>query len=500
MISIYIDSIDKSSIIEMGSVVKQDNLNQQVDILMFDVIYHAGQTYRPATNSEVELYDGAVKIFAGRIYMIEKQREDDNKVRYKIKCKDYSYDLDRQLVVEGYEDKTVNYIIDDILINFTDGSFTDNNVDCAIEITKITFDRITITEALQRLAELTGYSWYVDEDKDIHFFEKNTESAPTDITENDGNYIPSTMKIIDDISQIRNRVFIKGGEIEGSVREETFDGDGNKKLFSLATKFASKPTVEVEGTPQDVGVDFLDNEDDFDCFWDFNQKSLRFKVSPTEGSNNISVEGIPLYNLVVQVSDPTSILEYGVFEFAKTDTELKSREEAVSFAKAQLTAYKNGVLEGSFNTYTSGFRSGQIININISSLDVSEDFLIQNVNFTMISKDVYYYQIQIATLKTIGIIDFLIGLLKIENKIIGDKGDVVLEKTEFPLENIEFSEDIDINTDDVPKTEEIEFQETATVQALDYPTIFVLGDNNNPTPPNGYKRVFILGGSRLGSD
>jgi len=495
MISILIDTVDKSSIIEFGSVRKADVINQKTDTLEFDIIYHAGQTFRPAPNSEVEMLDGVTKIFAGVIHSVQKKIESDNRVRYKVKAKDYSYDLDRQLVIEGYDDKTVNYIIDDILTNFTDGSFTDTNVDCALTITKVTFDRITVTAAIQKLADLTGYSWYVDYDKDIHFFERNKNPAAFNIADGDGNHIPETLNVTNDLSQIRNRVFIKGGEIEGTSRSEPFDGDGVKLLFRTANKFSSKPVVEVDSVAQIVGIDFLDNEDDFDCFWDYNQKYIRFKVDtvPGAGADNVEVVGVPLYNLVVQVEEPNSIARYGVFEFAKIDKTIKSREEAVSYAKTEIEAYQNGVIEGGFDTYESKLRSGMIINVNSTLLNVNEDFLIQSVAFQMITRETFIYKVKLATLRTVGIIDFLIGLLKVGDRLIEEKGDVVLEKTVFPMEYIETEDNVEINTDDYPQTEEAEIGDVVTVQALDYAVEFVLG----PQLPVGTKRVFIISGSPL---
>lgn len=496
MITINIDSVDKSSIVEFGSVSKKDVINQKTDTLEFDILYHAGQSFRPAPNSEVEMLDGATKIFAGKIHSVNKVIESDNRVRYRVRAKDYSYDLDRQLVIEGYEDKTVEYIIDDILSNFTDGSFTDTNVVCALTITKVTFDRITVTDAIQKLADLVGYSWYVDYNKDIHFFEKNTNPAIFNITDGDGNHIPATLRVENDLSQIRNRVFIKGGEIEGSSRTEYFDGDGAKLLFRTANKFGSKPAVEVGGTPQTVGVDFLDDEASFDCFWDFNQKYIRFKVGtvPGAGADNVEVVGIPLYNLVVQVEEPASIAQYGIFEFAKTDKTIKSREEAVSYARAEIEAYQNGIVEGGFDTYEGGLRSGMIINVNSTLLDVNEDFLIQSVSFQMITRERFKYKVMLATLRTVGIIDFLIGLLKTGDRLIEEKGEVVLEKTVFPTEDIEIGEATEINTDDYPQTEDGEVTEELTVQALDYAVEFVLGPLG---APSGTKRIFILDGSPL---
>lgn len=494
MITINIGGVDKSSLIEFGTINKSDNINQQVDTASFDIIIHAGQTYRPAVNQEVEILNGATVIFGGVIHNLERSLEANGEARYRVKCKDYSFYADRQLVVEEYNDDTVNDIIADILTNFTDGTFTDTNVACTMVIKKIQFDRVTVTDAIQRLADITGYSWYIDYEKDIHFFEKNTEVAPFDITDSNAKAIHETLSITDDLSQIRNRVFIRGGEIEGNSRTEEFDGDASKLLFRLANKFSAKPTVSVGGASKTVGVDFLDDEASFDCFWNYNEKYIRFKVAPGAGTNNVDVTGIPLYNLVVQVDDPASITQYGIFEFAKTDKKIVSREDAVNYAKAELEAYKNGVNEGQFQTYEDGLRSGQIITITNTLLNVNEQFLVQSVNFAMVTQERYIYNVKLATLRTVGIIDFLIGLLKMSDRLIADSGETILEKTVFPVENISVTEVVDVNMEENEQVESAEITESLTVQALDYDVNFCVGH----FAPDGTKRTFIIGGSRIG--
>lgn len=504
MITITIGGVDRTTLVRFGSLQKRDQLNQTVDTLDFQIDYHAGQTYRPETNAEVILMDGATKVFGGKIHAVAKSDADHGVVRYQVKCKDYAYDLDRVLVNEEYNNETVNDIIADIAATIsaeTGITFTTTNVACTLTIIKVAFSRVTVTEALQRLASITGFSWYLDYDRDIHFFEKNTEPAPFNLADGDGNFITESLQITNDLSQIRNRVNIKGGEIEGESRTETFNGDGVKKQFKLSNKFAHLPTVVVGGVGKTVGVDFIDNEDDFDCFWDYNQQYIRFKDTtiPGSGTNNISVTGIPLYNLVVQVSDSASITELGIFEFAKTEKTLLSREEAVLYAKAQLQAYAQGVVEGSFQTYTSGLRSGQKITVNSTLFDVSEDFLIQRVTYKMLTPNQGIWSVELATLKTLGIIELLIQMLRQEGALVGDEGEIVIEKTEFPEENMTLGDVIAINTDDYPQSETMSIDEDLNVQALNFATEFVVGPYyHDPTDGGDVKRWFILDGSILG--
>jgi hypothetical protein len=440
------------------------------------------------------MYDGATKVFGGRIYAVTTSDAGHGKKFHSVQAKDYSYDLGRLLVVEEYDGMTVEDVITAILTAYAP-DFTHSNVVCTLNVVKVVFDRITVMQAIQKLADMAGFSWYVDYDKDIHFFEKNTEPAPFTIEDDNGNLIAETLEITDDLSQIRNRIFIKGGEVEGDERTEPINGDGTKKQFKLSNKFSHIPTVMVGGVPKTVGVDYIDDEASFDCFWDYNQQYIRFKDTtiPGVGANNILVTGLPLYRLVVQVSDPTSITANGIFEYTETDETLKSRESAVAFARAQIAAYKDGVTEGHFETYTPGLRSGQIIEISTSLRGVTEYFLIQRTSFSMLTQTSFVWSVELATLKTVGLIDFLMSLLQNGTKLLQDTGEVVLEKTEFPEESLGITETVDVNTEDIPIAESAEIQEAVVVQALDYGVQFVLG----PCIPHGTKRVFCLDGSRM---
>lgn len=499
MITVEIDSTDRTSVINFGSLIKKDNINQLVDTGGFTVDYHDGQTFRPEANSLIEIYNGVTKTFSGTISRVTKQVTTPGQVRYHVQFKDHSYDFGRILINEGYDDMTVNAIIADIVstVNTETGySFTTTNVDCDLVITKIRFDRVTADECIKRLAQLTGYSFYIDYDKDLHFFERNTEAAPFNISDGDGNHIVDSLAVTNDLTQIRNRVYIRGAEIEGEERTETYQGDGQRKFFKLSNKFSSKPTVEVDSVAQDVGIDFLDNEADYDCFWDYNQQYIRFKDTTIPSTVDVDITGTPLYTPEFLVEDPDSISTYGIFEFAKTDKSIQSREQAVDYADAELTAYKNGLIEGEFESYEDGLRSGQIITITSTLLNVSEDFLIQSVSFKMITPERYIYHVELATLRTIGLIEFLIDLIRSEQRILQRDQDVVIEKYIRPKETIAIEEQVDINTDDYPQSETLQTADQEYVQALDFPIVFVAGPYI-PDPSDGgdYKRVLLADNS-----
>jgi len=471
-ITLKINGTDRTSKVLWNTLQKSDVLNEKVDMLSFAVNKHSGSTFAPAVGDTVELLDSAT-VYKGFILTVNKVMDGHAIVRYECDCVDNGYYLNRILVAETYTSTTINDIIDDLITNYAP-TFTTTNVDAPVAVETITFNRISVSEALQKLAKLSNYSWYVDYNSDIHFFAQNTEAAPFNLTDTSANYIYDSLELSQDISQLRNRVFVRGGEAEGDPRTEYFNGDGTKTFFKLSNKFSTLPTITVGGVSKTVGVDFLDDAASFDVLWNFNETYIKFTSAPVAGTNNIEVTGAPLYDILVQVENTESVATYGAAEFAKTDTTITSKQEARDFAIAELDAYANAVSEGSFSTYTSGLRSGQVININSTQRGVSEDFLIQRVTFSMISKNTGLYRVELATLKTITLIDFLINQLRQSGEQIKDTENILLQKF------AQFEEAISLS-------------DSFTPQALNYAVEFGL----EPQAITGTKRPFTLDGSPL---
>lgn len=413
---ILIDSIDRTSDIAIDSLVKEDSINEQKDTLRFQVKKYGSLGFVPEMNQEVVMNIDGEKEYGGVIINIEKSIQAGRMVVYNVICSDYSQYLNRLLVLERYDNKTVDLIISDIIGAYA-SDFATTSVNCAIEIKTTVFNRLTISECLEKLAKTVGYSWYVDYDKVIHFFPKNENEAPFQITDTNGKYLQDTLKIKDDLSQLRNKVTIRGGEERALERTEYVVVLDDRLTYPLGNKFAEKPVVDIVTGPmhdiQLVGIDYLDKEEDFDCFWNFNEKYIRFKEDTKPNPNDtVEVTGLPLFPIIVKIPEPVSIAKYGIYEFFKEDKSITSRAEALKYAQAQLTAYKDGVIEGSFNTDNSGLRSGQVITINSTLLGIDESFLIQRVQFKALAKDKGLWSVVLATMRTIGIVQVLIDLIR----------------------------------------------------------------------------------------
>lgn len=450
-ISITINGVDRTSSIHWSGFKIGYNVNQEVDTYDFSLRIPVPAAWQPSVAQEVVVQDGTDTIFAGRIQRIERSVAAAGLDTFTVSVSDYTADLEQHIVLARYQGETVQDIIDDLIADAA-LPFTTTNVDGTQVINTIAFNNITVAQAIQRLAEAVGYSWYVDFDKDIHFFAKEGELSPFALADDNGSYVYKTLELTDDLSQVRNVVTVRGGEyVSEEERTETLSGDGTRLQFGLINKFASLPVVEVASVAQDVGTEYLNPDDPYEVMWNFTEKYLRFTAgnAPASGTDNITVTQKVLVPIKVQVNDPASIATYGKRHFYIRDDSIESRAEAIKRAQVELTAYRNAIVEGRFETYQSGLRPGQTLTIQSTQRGIDESFVIQKVRLSMRSPQDGHYAVQFATLRTIGIIQYL--QKQLAERSIKDGEDVTLLPLVTISDAAQFSDEVtDVSTTTPP--------------------------------------------------
>lgn len=439
---VKINSVDKTDQINWRSFSKSEVLTNQVDTLEFDVKNYGSKTYAPALLDTVEVWDDATKIFGGSVVNIDEEIK-GRKFSRKVKCKDWTHIFDRKVVVKTYEDMTVNAIIADLVSNFCSG-FTVVNVACTLTVDFIAFNYEQPSKCLQQLAELFNYDWYIDYDKDVHFFSKETNLAPIDLDDTSGKFIFDSLKLNRKADQMRNTIYVRGGEYKGDSYFEEQQADGDRAIFTFGYKYANV-VVKVDSVTQTLGIDFIDDPASYDCLYNFNEKAVKFRSDnkPTAGQV-VRIDGTPYIPVIVKVQDNAAIAQYGVYEFKIIDASIDSKEGARQRAKAELYAYADKISEGSFRTYESGLKVGQKIHLISSVWGYDEWFIINRITSRVRKPDTgeMEHTCSLVTTRTMGMIDILQKLLTLENKKIEIKKDEVLDKIEEIQEEISISEQV----------------------------------------------------------
>ena len=437
-ISIQINSVDVTDEVLMGSVSISDQINQRTNTLTFKTEKYGTHGYKPELNDQIEVFHDGNKIFGGVIISYTDDLIGHNTLRYSIKAKDYAQYLDRKLVTKRYEDETLAFIVDDLVDIYTTG-FT-STVTSTQNIASISFNRLTMSECLQKLANALNFVWWVDYDKNVHMIKKNEQSAPFGLSDASENHITGTLSIEKDISQIRNIVVIEGGDEVSEPVNVEYHGDGEQIQFDTMYKFAEMPTLVVDGVTQTIGLDNIADPLSFDYMWSYNEKYVKANSTaptykdPSIDPPNVIITGKPLFPILVRVPEPVSIGTYGEYEYAITDRTIRTKQQGIDRAVAELQAYGKSISEGGFTTYKFGIESGQTINVSSAIRGINENFIIQRVSTKFVGigggEIKAEYQVEFATLKTVGIIELLQKLL-LDEEITEGELDVLLTYLQF---------------------------------------------------------------------
>jgi len=430
MIQVLINTVDKTSLIEQRSISFEQGVTKSPSTLSFMVLNSNGKS-SPILGDEVILKEDGTSLFKGTII----EREDDLNgsmfLGTRFTCKDGAFNLDKRLVNKAYSNTTVKDVVDDIVTNFATG-FTLDIPDITPSVKSVKFNYEYPSRCLQTIAQQIGWDWSIDPSDVIHFFPKGQEESPFTITDTNGNCVFNTLSFNSNILELKNSVFLRGGEYLDVVSEsdalDKYTADGQQVVINLGYKYNSIQ-VTVNGVAKTVGADFLSDPADYDVLYNFQEKLLRFREDnkPTNGQI-VKAFGNVYIPLIVQAEDSDSVLAYGRFEGIKIDKTITSVLEAEQACSAILEEWGQSSYDGSFKTREKGLRAGQMITIDSDIFDVHETFKINRITGQMNGHDQFEYRVELIKSGNINFNDIMIDLLGREKKNLTISDDEVIQR------------------------------------------------------------------------
>src|SRR5665213_629231 len=179
---ILCNGTDISSSVDWRSLHGVSVLTKENATLQFNVRVGSGQTYPaktvPAIGDTIKLYDSTGLIFGGTVTESEATIS-GLLLTWQITVSDWGYLFDGTLVKKNYAMMDPSAIVADIVATFCAGKgFTTNHVQVGnFLVPSIKFNYQQPTKALESLAKLIGWDWYIDPNKDVHFFLGDVEGA-----------------------------------------------------------------------------------------------------------------------------------------------------------------------------------------------------------------------------------------------------------------------------------------------------------------------------------
>jgi len=206
-------------------------------------------TIRLGSTHGVPLFDGLV------VSLEPVRRRTGIRVRYRLECIDWMYLLDRLLVNKDYASLSGSAIAPDLISTFTTG-FTAVHVESGLATVDLPNKMERVSQALTRLANLTGAVWYIDGTKDLHFLITETATSPTALTT--ANKTFKRLKSHTSLEQVRTRVYVEG---QGTaVRAPVSAGDTilpveTAAMFDPVGGHATVPSERLTYTAVERGAD-----------------------------------------------------------------------------------------------------------------------------------------------------------------------------------------------------------------------------------------------------
>lgn len=439
-IVLKINDVDRSSWVDWKSFEKVEVLTKETDRLQFE-IRKIGARTAPALGDKITVLYGASKIFEGVVVEVLEEIRGGILIGWQIKCKDWTHTLDKKLVIKSYTNQTAAAIISDIITTYCPG-FTTNNVVAPVNVASIKFNYEFVSKCLQQLSDLLDYDWYVDYDKDIHFFSEEQNTTPFNLDDTSGNYKFGSLEINKNILQIKNTIYIRGGEYKGNLETFIWSADGQQITFDLPYSL-DEITVKKGGVTQSIGTDFVTDPNLVDCLYNFNEKQIKFRSDNKPGSGvAVEISGKPWIPVIAKISDWESITNYGEYEFAIIDKSIKTKDEAKNRGKAALRKFGETVWEASFRTNKVGLRTGQKIRVQSDIRGIDKWFMVNRVISRTRKSDEFEYEIFLIASGNVTFIDMMTGLLEKDKKNIVIAANEILDKIETIEDSVSIAESV----------------------------------------------------------
>lgn len=440
-IVIEIATVDRTSDISQQSIKYKQSLSKAPATFSFKI---EGNKTMPNMGDAILVKQDGSNFFRGTITDKNEDMRGGKRVSYSFMCMDGYYELDRKLVIKAYNNTDVSAVVTDIVNTFTSG-FTLDIPASTPSVKTVRFNYEQPSRCIQKLMNTVGWDWYIDQENVVHIFAPETNTAPFEITDTAGKHIMGSLNLDQNINELKNIVYIRGGEYEDPIAEgdavDLYKANGTDNTFPLVYRYGSTQ-VTVDNVAQTVGVDYLDDPVSFDCLYNFQEKLVRFPDGTLADGEVVRVFGDAKVPLIVQAQDDDSVLAFGEREALEINKSINSIEEAEVLGSALLDQWKEGAKSGGFDSYEKGWVVGQTLTVNSTLMGINEEFKINRVSATMRDSDSFKFKVDFIKSGQTTFTDLLIGLIGRDTDNITIADNEVLQKLKSIVDTFGLTDEI----------------------------------------------------------
>ena len=380
-----------------------DNAIEERSTSTFVVVDMAGtETYTKGQTVKITDDDRNI-IFAGAISKPVEKTDVASGIKYHtLTCVDWHYLVDKRIIAKAYENTLAGDIIRDFVTNYlsiegiTIGEIQDGPI-----VTEAVFNYVSITSAIDAVAEKANFIWFIGFDKKLYLVERSTYTSPFTITTKDA--IKNSVSVETDNTKYRNKQYIKGGRDTTDPLTEKFAGDGTARTWVVGFPIAKVPTIKVNTITLltgEVGIRGLDTDKKY--YWSKGHNEITQDASQTLliSTDTLEITYQGEYDVIVITFDTEQIEERkaiegnsGIVENIADEIENTTRDTAFQSGNAKLKKY--GVIGRrlKFTIWKPGLKTGQLLPVNMPEHGINNlEMLIEGIDVVK-KENIFYYKV-----------------------------------------------------------------------------------------------------------
>lgn len=318
----------------------------------------------------------------------------DGTLFHGITATDYHYIAESKLFTGAYIAPTAGEIIFDILYDeLYEEGITEGSIACLTQLEDQTFSYVTCAEALDRMAELCGYTWFISENKALYFISRTSYVADWQIA--DGSEVLwEGLRLTHANPNYRNVQFISGAKAITALRTEGIRGNGTTKNYVMAFTITKEPTITINGSPVAVGdIGIKGVESSKKWYWSEGDNTIYQDDAETalSSSDTGTVAYYGSYKIMARVQQAAEVTNWalkcgygtGKIERIMADTTVQNKDAALDVAKAKLLHYATLGRKLEYTTRDWGLAAGVLQTVTLPKLGLTaEEFLISSIDIS----------------------------------------------------------------------------------------------------------------------
>jgi hypothetical protein len=353
--------------------------------------------YSFSIGENINVYNAGEIVWSGVIDRINKRLPTSTGIQYTIQGISWNYALDKRRVVgvytsDSFAELNAGAVVEDLIDKYlSNEGISTGVISSGVVLNTVVFNYIKPSQALDALAEQSGYIWQITPDKQLDFKVHDSTYFPFNIGSSQIKF--DSIQYIEGSPKYRNVQYIIGGMDLTSTQNAYEYGDSEKQTFTVPYSIMQTPSIsEVlsagsSGVTKSVGILGVDTTHEY--FWNkyskiISQNSTDSALTSTE---QLRVEYIGGFPSVAQSYDAAAISTLQSVEGGSgivEDAFLKGKDslfaDNVTLAGNLLSKYSTVCDTLQFRTREPGISPGKILKIDIPDFGLSsEEFLVDSV-------------------------------------------------------------------------------------------------------------------------